>query len=763
MIMKNRTFFWKSACLCACISLLMTSCKDTDDFGNSGKTNDPPIGGVNTFDFSTSQEVDLIVDFSDLLIDDNYHVNGKPYEAKVPVFFRVYNKNPFVNENTLGEYIDESIKPIFAAYTEPNGKYDETITLPAYATRLHIVTGNFVVGLRHKEVAVENGEARWVVKKPSNEKKSMARRVAGAGQSTNDLSKMPHLYKKGNGTQVYKPWVTPLGTWNSASGRPDYLLDTSDQTLINKGLVFSEKEFNGMFGTACDALNSGTNLKEQYRAASDLLLKVPSEVSITAMGSSTCWNSSLGYYYYNKNNPPQNKMDLNIIMLFPNTQDGEWPRGSYPNNKYNGNIGALRGDVVQLKYYPPTLDGGIDIAHPTDTFPADTKIGFILKTNAWGQRGNDYAVNGSSYAKAKNIWASTTDGMSSAFDSGVNFPNENGEARSAKFAYTAPNGNQYVVVSFEDACDDKDYDDLMFALNPANAFDLTDAPKIVSNKAVVEGVYGFEDKWPEEGDYDMNDLMINCKHELEWYTHPDGSKKLNKERFYLTTYHNYITLKNGLAVDLQGSGIQTIYVNKLLPGQTEYASETYTMKDKKYYYLPEIRWGGNDDTKETRMWYVTDDITKDENPKTGEGVTWVFEVTYAEAKKKSSSTIRPFLWRKQANGKQLEVHLPWVDPTNKADMSLFGTGADKSDPNVKKSNGQKMYYVRAGNYPFAFYLEGVSIDAFKETVLKRENESRRIDEFFPGFLEWSISEGKKNSDWYMNHLSPVEQTEIDQP
>jgi hypothetical protein len=62
-------------------------------------------------------------------------------------------------------------------------------------------------------------------------------------------------------------------------------------------------------------------------------------------------------------------------------------------------------------------------------------------------------------------------------------------------------------------------------------------------------------------------------------------------------------------------------------------------------------------------------------------------------------------------------------------------------------------------------LEGrvVSIDAFKETVLKRENESRRIDEFFPGFLEWSISEGKKNSDWYMNHLSPVEQTEIDQP
>ena len=503
-----------------------------------------------------------------------------------------------------------------------------------------------------------------------------------------------------------------------------------------------------MYGTACDALNSGTNLKEQYRAASDLHLIKDSEISITAMGSSTCWNSSLGYYYYNENNPPKNQMDLNIIMLFPNTQDGEWPRGNYPNNNYNGNIGTLRGDVVQLMYYPPTADGGIDTSHGSTIFPAGTKIGFMLKTNAWGQRGSDYAINGSSYAGKKNIWASTTDGMSGAYDSGVKFPNTNGEARSAKFAYTAPNGNEYVVVSFEDACDDKDYDDLMFALNPANAFDLSDAPKIESRRATVEGVYGFEDKWPAEGDYDMNDLMINCKHELEFYTHVDGSKKLNKERFYLTTYHNYITLKDGLAVDLQGSDIATIYVNKLLPGQTEFASTNYNMYNKMYYYLPEITW----DKGESRMWYLTDDITKGENKATGEGVTWVFEVTYTKAINKGQTTIRPFLWRKLENGKQLEVHLPWNEPTKKVDTTLFGTLADRSNPSTKRSNGQKMYYVGSGEFPFAFYLEGVNIDVFKNTILKAENESKRIDTFFPQFLDWSISEGKRNSDWYLKHL-----------
>lgn len=743
---KSFNFFTRAG-VCAFALFLVASCKDSDDFFSSDKDGDKDLTEANTFDFSTSQEVDLIVDYS-------------AFNAKIPVFFSVYNVNPFVNENKIDEYINEDIKPIFAAYTAPNGKYDETITLPAYARLLHIVTGNFLVGLRRTVVEIVNGEARAIVENPlaDVQQSRMTRapwKVAGAGSSTNDLSKMGHLYKKGDGTAVYKPWLTPLGTWNSASGRPDYLLDSSDPALINKGLVFTEEEINGMFGTACDALNSGTNLKEQYRAAADLRMIKDSEISITALGSSTCWNSSLGYYYYNENNPPKSKMDLNIIMIFPNTQDGMWPRGSYPNNKYNGNIGAIRGDVVQLMYYPPTADGGIDTSNGTTIFPTGTKIGFMLKTNAWGQRGSDYAVNGSSYAGKKQIWASTTDGLSAAYDSGVKFPNPDGEARSAKFAYTAPNGSEYVVVSFEDACDDKDYDDLMFALNPANAFDFSGVAQIESQRATFEGVYGFEDKWPEAGDYDMNDLMIDCKHELEYYTHQDGSKKLNKERFYLTTYHNYITLKDGLAVDLQASDVATIYVNKLLPGQTEFASENYKMDSKMYYWLPEIRWGGNDDTKEKRMWYLTDDITKDEDKTTGEGVTWVFEVTYTKAVNKGQCTIRPFLWRAGSGG-QVEVHLPWTDPTKKADASLFGTSADRSNPNVKKSNGQKMYYVGSGEFPFAFYLEGVSIDAFKETTLKRENESLRIDTFFPEFLEWSISEGKKNSSWYLNAYIPGE-------
>ena len=118
--------------------------------------------------------------------------------------------------------------------------------------------------------------------------------------------------------------------------------------------------------------------------------------------------------------------------------------------------------------------------------------------------------------------------------------------------------------------------------------------------------------------------------------------------------------------------------------------------------------------------------------------------------------IRPFLWRQLDNGKQLEVHLPWVDPTKKADTSLFGTQADRSDPNVKKKNGQRMYYVGEGEFPFAFYLEGVEIDEFKATTLKLENESKPIDTFFPQFIDWSKSKGKTNPDWYLHPATNID-------
>lgn len=726
--MSNSFKFLMSAALYMCLIFVGVSCTDSDDFadGNEDKPTTSSKTKANSFDFSTTQDVDLIVDYS-------------AFHANVPVFFSVYNTNPFVNENQVGEYIDESIKPIFSGYTNKNGLFDETVTLPKYAKRLHVVTGNFLVGLRRTVVEVIDDEARAIVSNPMTKTtRSAMKRVVGTGTPTNDLSKLSNLYT-GKGTQYYKKWYTPLGKWDSNSGRPLYLLDKSSAA---PGLVFTDEEFDGLYATACSALNSGTSVKESYRASSDMTLAKESEVSITMLGSSTCWNSSLGYYYYT-GEAPTNKMDLNIIMIFPNTQDGEWPRGNYPNNDYRGNIGALRGDVVQLMYYPNIANNG-DTSGATTIFPAGTKIGFILKSNGWGCQGSNYAVNGS-YSNLKNIWATSTDGLSTGLDGGKK-PINNSESRTAKFGFESANGNKYAIISFEDACDDNDYDDLVFALNPANAF--VGMSSVESKEVKTYGVYGFEDLWPRAADYDMNDGMFEVEHVKEFYCHAGSNETLVKETFNITSDHSYITQENSFGVRLNTKAqIATIYANKAQTGTAPDPSAATTKSTinsslkSACYSHPNFTTVLSDKSDKNGVYYFYfNDAYNYNKGKT----TYSIEVTYASSQAESKASVQLFLCRKEGSSYR-EIHVPFEAPGPKVITKYFGTEDDCSDHANKKN-----YYTCAGNYPFGFFFAGVRLDEFRTTLLDPAKESIRIDEQFPTFLSWVNSNGKTNADWYLN-------------
>jgi len=61
--MARTKHFITRLCIYAFACVVAVSCKDTDDFFDNG--NDSPVDEVaNPFDFSTTQEVDLIVDSS---------------------------------------------------------------------------------------------------------------------------------------------------------------------------------------------------------------------------------------------------------------------------------------------------------------------------------------------------------------------------------------------------------------------------------------------------------------------------------------------------------------------------------------------------------------------------------------------------------------------------------------------------------------------------------------------------------------------------
>ena len=136
---------------------------------------------------------------------------------------------------------------------------------------------------------------------------------------------------------------------------------------------------------------------------------------------------------------------------------------------------------------------------------------------------------------------------------------------------------------------------------------------------------------------------------------------------------------------------------------------------------------------------LTDNIKKEL------GATYILELNYKKPGLKqigNTAEAKVFIYRTEGNGRW-EVHIPYEAPTSKMITGYFGTQDDKSVP----SKGE--YFVRSGNYPFAFYLEGVALKNFENTLLLRKNESVKIDELFPDFMPWVNSNGTEYVDWYL--------------
>ena len=692
-------------CLGFMFGVSMTACVDKSLYETSIDPNDyMPGEAPNSFDFSTVQKVNLNVDYS-------------AYKTYGPVFFGVYTENPIIEvEDAPDDQWNEDVKPIYEDYTEDNGKFNAVVELPAYAQHLYIATGNFFTGMMVMEADVKNGAASVVAENHQVATTRGWTRAEGPGVSTDDLSKLNLTNTVGNVKErVYKDWKNWLGTWNSASGRPDYLLN---KATADPKLVISDDEMEGLYAAVDVAFVSGSAMNEEYCSYPDLLLEKDSEVSFTLLGGSTCWNSSLGYYYYSDDNKPTNPSDINIIMLFPNTQDGQWARAEIKKLETYNSIGVNRGDVVQLMYYPNIANN--DKTGANKVFPKGTRIGFILKTQGWAMQGNNYSIkcqNNKYYNNKYNTWCATTDGVSycSPIGSQGTFLNPNGDSRGAKFSYKTKNGDNFTIISFEDAMDDQDFDDLIFALKPVGVF--APVPEIANKKSSTTGVYAFEDLWPNKGDYDLNDAVLNAKHEKEF----NDKGKIIKETFYLTTYQNYVTLTSGLALTLNTKKEPSnIAMKKMAPESTEAEDANFT--------------------KDGNVYHLTEDFT-------GElGTTYILEITYNTPLNSSEelASIQPFIYRQEGD-KNWEVHIPMEAPTAKMNTSYFGKGDDRSN------SDKGLYFVRQGNYPFAFYLKGADISAFEETILKHENESKPIDELFPHFLEWSISNGNTNRDWYLRY------------
>ena len=673
-----------------------------------------PDQTINNFDFSTtSGEITLNVSYAGCGV-------------KTPVFFELYDEEPITwNEEGNGYVKKEDVKALYSAYTDENCVFSGTITLPAYVEKVWVYSPAFFA----KTLMEANVVGNTITVSDTDGTRS-ARAATRAAEEDGfcymTRTDAPKEYQAG------KRWKEWLGTYDG-NGKINYAYTGKD--LVPDASVYS---------THSDIINVGQlNCPQQYRNASDLEITAPAEVVVTYLGGNTCWNSSLGYYYYKVGQEPKSIEDVNVIMLFPNTQDGKWCK---INSADVPKAGVDRMTSVKLKYYPKIAQDSKEGA--TDIFPAGYKVGLVLATNAWSKR-LDYNQNKLEKKYSENRY------YRSATSSNLGVRQNANSTDMPLVASYYTKDEDFVVVSFEDDYKfedgkggDQNFSDVVLTIgtNPVatianlptlNLWRNADDSGFVTLTETLKGTYLFEDLWPQKGDYDMNDACV----EYIQGTYKDKWNDTYGETFSFKPRQNFATKKNGIAFRLIGGDRDEVD-----------SKGNKTKKRISGYHIPaevKLYLGNKDITEqleydeENLIFYVIPDTKK--NP----GLTYTVEFLhipdgspqyYERNYKDYKSQVDVFLYRKEGD-KNWEVHTKGMEPTPKMNFDYFGKGDDLSKPS------EGIYYVRAGNYPYALFLNGQQIDKMS-ILFDIKNEGFTLDMMYPKYTKWVETEGKETPNWY---------------
>ncbi len=636
--------------VCAIVLTMgISSCVDSE----KDLRQEVPGEEINTSDFTTERTVQVEINYTNP-------------NSRVPFF--IYDKNPLtIGENTVS--LDESIKPLDAAWTDDQGQFSGEMELPAYVSDIYIVSTSPFVTLSMKG-KVTNG----ILKASDTDEQPVSRAGKYASPVTYEANRFEKL-----------GWKNSLGYFDPKSGEVQYVYKGFDPKL-----TLSTSEMNELSTTINKVLNTHGSCPQEYRTAADLYVNDNNTaVVLTALSGWTCWNSSLGYYYYRKDQPIKSLSEVDIYTVFPNTQM-TWNNGNYESNPR----GVKAGTAVQLKYF--------DAEHPEGTnFPAGYNIGFVLACNAW----STYFTGFNSYKEAINYFSCSTKGLSNKGANGV-------DVHTAMFK----DSNKNIAIAFEDFKDDDNFTDVIFALkaNP-EITNVPDVDKDLNTTVEKSGIYAFEDLWPKAGDYDMNDVLVQYTYQKTFNVYNEILKEAFIFKPLVST--SQAVYNNGLAFRMKDAG--SVVTEDAVKSNS---SEEFTPATLKHE-------SGNV-------------ILLTEGVKTNPTAQYKVSVNYQKGQKLKETAIDAFIYRPSTDNTRLEVHCPMERPTDQVNVSLFGQEDDRSEPD------KGIYYVSDKNnvYPFAFYLSNAT-EKDIAPLLDPNNEKTPISDLYPKFIDWAKNNGT-NTDWY---------------
>ncbi len=454
-------------------------------------------------------------------------------------------------------------------------------------------------------------------------------------------------------------------------------------------------------------------------APTQLVLQELCDVYVTFVSEGAGFRNCIGFYTFNTGTPPANASQIDSIKIV------------FPNASSSGSGGGLHaGNKVKI-----------------GRFPAGKTIGWVVFSDGW---------NGSNVTAGRWTVYST------------NSLNPESSASEQRHIVLLRNPSLHnILFGVEDwrrddhgSCDN-DFNDVVLNLvsNPVEAVDQTDYPPMTPSSPDADGdgvpdnlddyphdaskafnnyypsatglgTLAFEDLWPQKGDYDMNDLVVNYR----FNQITNSSNKVAEITAKLIPIAQGAGLQNGFAIQIGTAAANVISVsghdlrhslftmsgNGTESGQTKAVVPVF---DNAYDQLPYPGSGIGTNTTIGVVYVTPPELNLDIVMKSG-GVS-ILET--------GTPPYNPFIVVNQVRG--LEVHLPDKAPTDKADNNYFGTADDNSIP----SSGR--YYKSSTNLPWAINIG---------SQFAYPSEKSEITQAYLKFAGWAESSGALNADWYSN-------------
>ena len=496
-----------------------------------------------------------------------------------------------------------------------------------------------------------------------------------------------------------------LGSYNQWNGTPNY--------LESEGDIVSQEFLNDV-NTSLPENAPVPSAHPEYLVDGNQINTTMTEdgdVWVTFVHEGAGYKNVLGYYTYPSSSPPLSVNDIDSVTII------------FPNVSYQGSGGALHsGDKVYLGY-----------------FPTGVEIGWVLISNGWSNGvGNGYRqvysnpdFNPESVASLRQhnvlLYDEARDLTVLGFEDLDREHGSDDDFNDALF-YVTSNPRSAIVndatVTITYTGDDTDGDGIN---DPVDDYP-NDPTKAYDNFYPAESTFGslaFEDLWPNKGDYDFNDLVVDY-----YFTEVlNASNEIVelKADFILkatgATYENGFGFELGITPDqvtsISGSNIFGSAVTLTENGTEANQTKAVCMVFDNVYGIMSRPEGFYVNTQPDAPYVIPDTVSI------------VISFTQPQLSVNlGTPPYNPFIFVNQDRSR--EVHLAEHPPTSlAAGSAYFGSGDDASDVSG--------YYKTYNNLPWA-------LDIVESLTYPLERVT--IDEAHNFFIGWAETSGNTYSDWF---------------